>query len=43
MAKERKTWRFTQGRKEALRKAQKEHKYLVELGKKARALGKTLR
>jgi len=36
---QRKQWRFTEGRKQALRKAQKEHVKLVELGKRARARG----
>ncbi|MDD4876992.1 MAG: hypothetical protein PHQ86_07705 [Dehalococcoidales bacterium] len=39
MARKKKIWRFTEGRKQALRKAQKEHQVLVELGKKARARG----
>ena len=39
MAKERKRWIFTARRKEALKKAQKEHVRLVEFGKRARARG----
>jgi hypothetical protein len=35
----RKPWVFTQSRKASLRKAQKEHQALVELGKRARARG----
>jgi hypothetical protein len=39
MAKKKKEWRFTFGRKASLRKAQKTHAYLVDLGKRARARG----
>ena len=34
--KEKKDWVFTKGRKESLRKAQKEHQHLVALGRRAR-------
>ena len=34
-----KVWKFTLGRREALKSAQKEHARLVELGKRARAKG----
>ena len=38
----RKEWVFTKRRKEALRKAQMEHRYLVKLGEKAKAKGMKL-
>ena len=39
MAKEKKKWVFTQKRKEALKKAQREHQRLVRLGMVARVQG----
>jgi hypothetical protein len=36
MSKKQPNWRFTEGRRKSLRKAQKVHVALVELGKKVR-------
>ncbi len=35
MVKKKKEWRFTEGRRQSLRKAQKRHTYFVDLGKRA--------
>lgn len=35
--KQKKDWKFTQGRRESLKKAQKEHVRLVKMGKAVRA------